>query len=154
MKKVLIAHFSTRGKTEEMANFIAEGIRFSGLQAVVKKMSDVGNSDDIAGYDGYIFGSPTFSLDIPNPVKAFLSTIKETNLENKPVGAFGPYLHDASYQHNGHAPTLILDALQKVNKMDPFGLGALTLKEEIIETREGMKACQQYGRLFGQRLGA
>jgi Uncharacterized flavoproteins len=154
VKKVLIVHFSTRGKTEEMANFIAEGIRFSGLQAVVKKISDVRNSDEVVGYDGYIFGSPTFSLDIPNPVKIFLTKIKATNLENRLVGAFGPYLHDASYQHSGHAPTLILDVLQTEHKMVPFDLGALALKEEVVETREGMKACQEYGRQFGQRLSA
>jgi flavorubredoxin len=152
MKRVLIVHFSTAGKTETMANFIAEGIRFSGLQTLVKKVSDVRSSEDIAGYDGYIFGSPTFSLDIPGPVKIFLSKIKATNLENKLVGAFGPYLHDASYQHNSHAPTLILSVLQSEHKMAPFDLGALALKEDIVETREGMKACQEYGRIFGQRL--
>ena len=154
VKTVLIVQFSTRGKTEEMANFIAEGIRFSGLKAVVKKISDINNSEDIAGYDGYIFGSPTFSLDIPNPVKLFLSMIKETNLENRLVGTFGPYLHDASYQHSGHAPSLILDILGRENKMNPFDLGALSLKEDIVETREGMKACQEYGRIFGQILSA
>src|SRR5271157_4040523 len=152
MKKVLIVHFSTAGKTETMANFIAEGIRFSGLQALVKKVSDVRSSEDIAGYDGYIFGSPTFSLDIPGPVKIFLSKIKAINLENKLVGAFGPYLHDASYRHNSHAPTLILSVLQTEHKIAPFDLGALALKEDIVETREGMKACQEYGRIFGQRL--
>jgi len=30
MKKVLVACTSRTGKTEEMANYIAEGIRFSG----------------------------------------------------------------------------------------------------------------------------
>jgi len=30
MKKVLVAYTSRTGKTEEMANYIAEGIRFSG----------------------------------------------------------------------------------------------------------------------------
>ena len=36
--------------------------------------------------------------------------------------------------------------------MDPIDLGALTLKEEILETRDGIKACQEYGRAFGQKL--
>jgi hypothetical protein len=69
-------------------------------------------------------------------------------------GAFGPYLHDASYEHNGHAPTLILDVLQKENKIKSFNLGGLTLNENIVETREGIQACHDYGRMFGQKLGS
>jgi len=38
MRKVLVAYFSTSGKTQEMADFIAEGIRFNGMQAIVKKI--------------------------------------------------------------------------------------------------------------------
>jgi len=29
----------------------------------------------------------------------------------------------------------------------------LSLQENILDTRDGIKACQDYGRLFGQRLG-
>ena len=39
--KVLIAYFSLSGKTEKMAEYIAEGIRFSGREVVVKKMGDI-----------------------------------------------------------------------------------------------------------------
>lgn len=86
MKKVLVAYFSSSGKTEEMANYIAEGVRFNGLQAKVMKVSEIKNVDDIAGYDGYIIGSPTFSLDIPAPVKLFLEELKKVNLaENSAV---------------------------------------------------------------------
>ena len=73
MKKVLVAYFSSSGKTEAMAIYIAEGVRFNGIQAKVMKTSEIKNVDDIAGYDGYIIGSPTFSLDIPAPVKSFLA---------------------------------------------------------------------------------
>lgn len=59
--------------TEKMAAYIAEGIRFSGQEAVVKKIENIKSAADLAGYDGYIFGSPTFSLDLPKPVKTFLS---------------------------------------------------------------------------------
>ena len=153
MRKVLVAYFSTSGKTQEMADFIAEGIRFNGMQAIVKKINDLNSPEDVKGYDGYIVGSPTFSLDMPAPVKPFLVMLKKAHLEEKLGGAFGPYLHDSSYQHNEHAPALILDVLQKEIKMKPFDLGALSLQENILDTRDGMKACQDYGRLFGQRLG-
>jgi hypothetical protein len=63
-------------------------------------------------------------------------------------------LHDASYQHNEHAPALILGILQNEIKMKPFDLGALALKEDILDTRDGIKACQDYGRVFVQKLSA
>jgi flavorubredoxin len=154
MQKVLVAYFSTSGKTQEMADFIAEGIRFNGMQAIVRKINELKGPDDITGYDGYIIGSPTFLLDLPAPVKTFLVMLKKAHLEEKLGGAFGPYLHDSSYQHSEHAPALILDVLQKENKMKPFDLGALSLQENILDTRDGIKACQDYGRIFGQRLGA
>ncbi|MDZ7582057.1 MAG: flavodoxin domain-containing protein [Deltaproteobacteria bacterium] len=59
MKRVLIAYASRTGKTEEMANYIAEGIRFSGNNAVLKKISEE-KEKDLAGYDGYVFGCPTY----------------------------------------------------------------------------------------------
>ena len=150
----MVVYYSLSGKTEEMAEYIAEGIRFNDLQAVVKKMDEIKGAEEMLGYDGYILGSPTFSLGIPNPVKTFLAMLKGVNLEDKLSGASGPYLHDAFYEHNSHAPTLILDVLQKENKIKSFDLGGLTLNENIVETREGIQACHDYGRMFGQKLGS
>jgi hypothetical protein len=42
--------------------------------------------------------------------------------------------------------------LQHVCKMKPFELGPFTLNEELVETSEGMKTCQDYGRVFGEKL--
>ena len=153
MKKVLVVYFSATGKTEEMAQYIAEGVRFSGEEAVVKSLKDIKSVGDLAGYDGYIFGSPTFSLDLPKPEKAFLSLTQKARLEGKMGGAFGSYRHDVGYQHDSYAPALILDFIQKQNKMKPFELGPFNLKEDVVETGDGIKACQDYGRLFGEKLG-
>ena len=153
MKRVLIVHFSTTGTTEKMAEYIAEGIRFSGQEAIVKKMVDIKAMTEIEGYDGYIFGSPTYSIDVPEPMKEFLSIVERAGLEGKMGGAFGSYTHDVSYQHDNYAPAIILDTLERVCKMKPFELGPFTLKEESIETGEGMRACQIYGRVFGEKLG-
>ncbi len=151
--KVLIAYFSSSGKTEKMAEYIAEGIRFSGQEVVVKKMGDIKAASELAGYDGCIFGSPTYSLNVPEPVRAFLLMLEKTDIEGKLGGAFGSYRHDVSYKHDAHAPAIIFDSLQLVSKMEPFELGPLNLKEEMFETSEGMKACQDYGRVFGEKLG-
>ncbi|MFC1965748.1 flavodoxin domain-containing protein [Chloroflexota bacterium] len=148
MGKVLIAYFSLTGKTEKMAEYTAEGVRFSGQQAVVREISDIKNFNDLDGYDGYIFGSPTYHRDMAEPMKTFLFLAKKADLEGKPAGAFG------SYTHSGDAPAIILDTMQYVYKMKPFELGSFNLKEAFIETGEGMRTCQDYGRVFGEKLGS
>ncbi|MFC1964645.1 flavodoxin family protein [Chloroflexota bacterium] len=154
MGKVLIAYFSLSGNTKKMAEYIAEGVRFSGQQAEIEKISDIKNFNDLNGYDGCIFGSPTYSLNVPEPVKAFFLMAEKAGIEGKLGGAFGSYKHDVSYKHDAYAPAIIFDSLQRVCKMEPFELGPFNLKEEVVETSEGMKACQDYGRVFGEKLGS
>ena len=72
MKKVLIAYFSTGGTTEKMAQYIAEGIRFNEQEATIKRVSDIKDARQVTDFDGYIFGSPTFSLEIPQKMDLFL----------------------------------------------------------------------------------
>jgi len=148
MKKVLIAYFSLTGKTEKMAEYIAEGVRFSGHQAVTKKISDLKSANDLVGYDGYIFGSPTYHRDMAEPMKTFLFLARKANLEGNLAGVFG------SYTHSGDAPAIIFDTMQYVYKMEPFELGSFNLKEAVVETTEGVRACQNYGRVFGEKIGA
>jgi flavodoxin len=148
MAKVLVAYFSLTGKTEKMAEYIAEGVRFSGNEAVTKKTSEIKTVDDIAGYDGYIFGSPTYHRDMAGPMKNFLFLAAKADLEGNLAGAFG------SYTHSGDAPAMILDTMQYVYKMRPVALGSFNLLEAIVDTTEGTRACQDYGRVFGEKLGA
>jgi flavodoxin len=148
MKKVLIAYFSLSGNTEKMAQYIAEGVRFSGQQAVIIKIPDIKTASDLNDYDGYIFGSPTYHRDIPEPMKTFLFLAKKGNLAGKPAGAFG------SYTHSGDAPSIVFETMQYVYKMLPFELSSFRLKDDVIGTMEGMRACQDYGRVFGEKLGA
>jgi flavodoxin len=56
MKKVLVVYVSRTGNTQKMAEYIAEGIRFSGNEADIKKTTEIKNEKDLEGYDGYVFG--------------------------------------------------------------------------------------------------
>lgn len=152
MKKVLVAYFSTGGTTQSMAEFIAEGVRFSGQQAITRQISEIKDAAELAGYDGYIFGSPTYSLDLPPPMKSFLLMVDQAGLDEKLAGTFGSYTHEVSYKHDAHAPAIIFEKLQG-SKMELFKLGPFTLREDLMKTREGMKACQDYGKIFGEQLG-
>lgn len=147
MKKVLIAYFSLNGNTEKMAEFIAEGVRFSGNQAETRKISALKTVKDLNGYDGYIFGSPTYHLEMAEPFKTFLFLCSKADLAGKPAGAFG------SYTHTGNAPGQIFDTMQYVFKMQPFELGSFKMLERDLTTRERLKACQDYGKAFGEKLG-
>lgn len=146
MKKVLIAYFSLTGKTEKMAEYIAEGVRFSGAQAVNRKIAEVKTVSDLTGYDGYIFGSPTYHRDMAEPMKTFLFLAKNADLEGKMAGAFG------SYTHSGDAPAIIFDTMQYVYRMQPCELGSFNLKEAVVDTSEGVRACQDYGKSFAEKI--
>jgi flavodoxin len=152
MKRVLIAYFSPGGKTEEMADYIAEGVRFGGDQAVTKNISEIKKAEELVSYDGYIFGSPTYSQDVPEPMKKFLLMVNKAGLEGKLGGAFGSYTHDVAYKHDDYAPAIIFNALRDAGRMEAFELGPFHLKEELVASPEGIKACQDYGKNFSQAL--
>ena len=147
MPKVLIVYASLTGNTEKMAQYIAEGVRFSECEVVVKNVSKIKDVAELEGFSGYIFGSPTYHRDMAGPAKTFLFLAKKVNLEGKLAGAFG------SYTHSGDAPSLILETMEYVYKMEPFELGSFNMKEALIDSPEGIKACQEYGRNFGEALG-
>jgi len=146
MKKVLIAYSSRTGNTEKMANYIAEGVRFTGNEVVVKRVEEIKKPEEVQGYDAYIFGSPTYHRDIIAPMKTFLFLCQKAGLEGKLAGAFG------SYTHSGDAPKMIIDTMSYVLKMKPTALGSFNLTEDKIDTPEGIKACQQYGKAIAEEL--
>jgi flavorubredoxin len=146
MSKVLVGYVSRTGKTEKMAEYIAEGIRFTGNTAELQKISGIKSEKDLAGYDGFIFGCPTYHRDMTAGMKTFLFLAQKANLIGKMGGAFG------SYTHSGESAPMIYDTMEHVYKMDMLDLGALSLKEAIVDSQEGLKACQDYGRALGEKF--
>lgn len=146
MHKVLVAYISRTGMTEKMANFIAEGVRMGGQEVDIRKIAEIKNEKDLEGYDGYIFGCPTYHRDMTNGMKSFLFLAQKANLTGKMGGAF------CSYTHSGESGSMIFDTMQHVYKMDMVDLGALNLKEHVIGSQEGAKACQDYGRNLSGKL--
>jgi flavodoxin len=144
MKKVLVAYVSRTGNTEKMAEFVAEGLRFSGNTADVKKVADIRDEKGLQGYDGYVFGCPTYHKDITAGMKTFLFIAEKANLVGKMGGAFG------SSTHSGESAQMIYDTMQHVFKMDMVNLGALNLKEQIVNAPDGQRACQDYGKAIGK----
>lgn len=140
MSKVLVAYESRTGNTEKMAEFIAEGIRMGGHEAIVKKLSELKKKEDLLGYDGYVLGCPTYHRDMTESMKQFLFRMQGQGLEGKVGAAFG------SYTHSGDAPSYIYETMEFVFKMNMSNLGSFNLKEHLIETPHGQRACQDYGK--------
>ena len=148
MKKVLIAFISRSGKTQQMAEYVAEGIRMTGNIADVKKITDIKSEKDLQGYDGYVFGSPTYHRAMPGIMETFLFMAQKAGLAGKVGGAFG------SYTHSGDAPKIIFDTMENVYKMNVVDLGSFNLLEHLVEGTDGMRACQEYGKAVAKKLGA
>lgn len=147
MKKVLIVYFSKTGNTQQMAEYIAEGLRISGQDVDVRKISDIKNEKELAGYDGYVFGAPTYHRALPGSVETFLFLAQKADLAGKAGAAFG------SYTHSGDAPKMIFDTMEFVYKMNMVNLGHFNLLEHLINNEEGLRACHDYGKAVGQMLG-
>ena len=146
MKKVLIAYDSRTGNTEKMAELIGEGVRISGEEAELMKISEIKNAEAMQGYDAYVFGCPTYHRDMTQGMKTFLFLVQKAGLEGKVGGAFG------SYTHSGDAPGLIFDTMEYVFKMKMTSLGSFNMKEDIITTGEGIRACQDYGKAIVEQV--
>ena len=146
MKKVLVCYLSRTGNTKKMAEFLAEGVRMTGNTAELKKISEIKSEKDFEGYDGFVFGCPTYHRDITEGMKRFLFIAEEAKLVGKIGGAFG------SFTHSGESASMIYDTMLYVFKMDMVDLGALDLKEHLLETDEGIQACQDYGKAIGQKF--
>ena len=146
MHKVLVTYISRTGMTEKMAQFIAEGVRMKGLDVDLRKTTEIQKETDLQGYDGYILGCPTYHRDMTSGMKNFLFLAQKANLLGKMGGAF------CSYTHSGESGPMIFDTMQHVFKMDMVDLGALNLKEHVIDTPDGAKACQEYGKAVASKL--
>ena len=146
MKKVLVAYSSRTNKTKAMANYIAEGLRFSAVEVDVKPISAIENEDDISGYDCYVFGCPTYHKDMTGGMKQFLFKAQRAQMVGKFGGAFG------SHTHSGESAPMIFETMLHVFKMDMTDLGPLNLTESMVVSDEGMKACQAYGKALAEKL--
>ena len=147
MKKFLVAYVSRTGMTKKMAEYIAEGIRFSGHQADLKPLPQVKETEAIAGYDGYLLGSPTYHKDMIGAFKTWLFKAQKAGLGGKIGGAFG------SHTHSGEAPVVLHETMEHVFGMRMENLGPLKMEERVVKTDEGLRACQQFGRAIGERAG-
>lgn len=144
MPKALVVYATRTGETKTMADYIAEGLRFSGAEAKVLNATDIKTADDMADYDAYIFGSATYHGEMIQGMKTLLFLAEKLDLKNKPGGAFG------AFGWSGEAPDRIFETMRNIYNMNVATSGPLRLKSTNLGG--GVKLAQDYGREIGKKL--
>jgi flavorubredoxin len=143
MAKVLVVYNTRTGETKKIADLVAEGVRFSGMEADVVNVNDIKKEGDLQGYDGYVFGSATYHGDMMQKMKTMLFLAEKAGLEGKAGGAFG------AFGWSGEAPDRIFDTMKNIFKMNMVS-NSLRLKSSSLGG--GVKMAQDYGRDIAKKL--
>ena len=137
MGKVLIVYASRADETRKIAELVAEGVRISGHEAVLKQTGEIKSEEDLKGYDGYAFGSATYHGEMITSMKHILFIAERAELKGRIGGSFG------AYGWSGEAPGRIFDTMEHIYEMKMVS-GPLMLKTSRIQG--GIQAAQDYGK--------
>jgi flavorubredoxin len=143
MAKALIVYATRTGETEKIADLIAEGIRFSGHEAEIKKVTDVKKEDDLKGFDAVVLGSPTYHGEMVQGMKTLLFMAEKAELNGKIGGAFG------AFGWSGEAPDRIFDTMKNIYQMN---MVSAPLRLKSASLGGGMKMAQDYGREIAEKF--
>ena len=143
MPKALIVYATRTGETARIGNLIAEGLRFSLVDADVKEAKEIKSEQDLDGYDAVAFGSATYHGDMMQGMKTLLFMAEKAALEGKIGAAFG------AFGWSGEAPDRIFETMQHIFKMDMVS-GPLRLKSSALGG--GIQMAQDYGREIAKKL--
>ncbi len=143
MAKVLIVFATRTGETEEIGNLIAEGLRISGVDVTMRKITEISNESEINGYDGYAFGAPTYHGDMIQGMKTFLFLAEKAELEGKVGGAFG------AFGWSGEAPDRIFNTMKNIYKMEMVS-GPMRLKSASLGG--GLQMAHDYGKEIAAKI--
>lgn len=125
--KLLVLYYSMYGHVETMAGAIAEGARtVEGLEVTVKRVPEtmpedaaraagakleqpapVATPEELADYDGIIFGTPTRFGNMCGQMRTFLDQTGSHWMQGTLIGKVGSVFTSTASQHGGQETTLI-----------------------------------------------
>lgn len=143
MPKALIVYTTLSGETRSIGELIAEGLRFTGCEVVIKNAEEVKKEEDLADFDAYVFGSATYHGEMMKPMKTLLFLANKAPMKGKVGGAFG------AFGWSGEAADRIYETMENILKMSMVG-APLRLKSASLGG--GMQMAQDYGREIGTRV--
>jgi NAD(P)H dehydrogenase (quinone) len=126
MAKLLVLYYSSYGHIEQMAYAQAEGAtRISGVSAVVKRVPElvppdlakasgfkldqaapIAEPDELANYDGFIFGTPTRFGNMCSQMRNFWDRTGPLWGQYALVGKVGSVFSSTASQHGGQETTI------------------------------------------------
>ncbi len=137
MAKALVVYATKNGETRRIGDLIAEGMRFEGVDVVIKQASEITDNSELEGYAAYVLGSPTYHGTMLKGMETLLFRLENLPLTDAVGAAFG------AFGWSGEAPPRIFDTMAHVFGMkmvkEPLMLKAASLGG-------GMKMAQDYGR--------
>ncbi len=126
MTRVLVLYYSSYGHIERMAEAVAEGVRETGAEAVIKRVPElvpdevakksgyklnqpapVATVNELADYDAIILGVPTRFGNMPSQMKNFLDQTGGLWQKGSLVGKVGSAFSSTGSQHGGQESTLL-----------------------------------------------
>ena len=126
MARILILYYSGYGHTEVMANAVADGINaIDGCEAVIKRVPELvsdevaaaahmkidqsapfASPDELADYDGIIFGTPTRFGNMAAQMRNFLDQTGGLWAKGALIGKPGSVFVSTASQHGGQETTI------------------------------------------------
>ena len=144
MAKGLIVYATRTNQTMSIAQLIAEGMRFSGMEVTVVNVHEHDKKGiDLQSYDAIVLGAPTYHGEMIQTMKTFLFSMENFDLAGKAGGAFG------AFGWSGEAPGRIFDTMRHVFKMEMVS-GPLRLKSASLGG--GIKMAQDYGMEVAKKI--
>lgn len=144
MAKALVVFASRTNQTKRIAELIAEGMRFEGIDVTVVNVNEVEKKGiQLDDYDAYVLGSATYHGDMLQGMKTFLFLLEKANVGGKVAGSFG------AFGWSGEAPGRIFDTMLNIFNMKMVN-GPLRLKSAALGG--GVKMAQDYGREVAKSL--
>ncbi len=144
MGETLLVYATRTGETKDIAELIAEGIRFEGGEADVVNVTGTKKEADLEGYDAYVFGSSTYHGEMMQGMKTMLFLAEKVNLKGRVGGSFG------AFGWSGEAPDRIYETMKNIFELEMVS-GPLRLKS--VSLGGGRQMAQDYGREIGKKIG-
>jgi flavorubredoxin len=143
MLKVLIANASKKNETRFISDFIAEGLRKSGVYINVLDIHDIKGINSLKGYDAIVFDSAIYIKDLLNKLVIDASKANKIDFRNKIGGAFGrPGCNDKAIDS-------LLHTMKNVLKMDMVN-GPLII--DSISADSGGRKAKDFGQEIAHKL--
>jgi flavodoxin I len=146
MQACLMVYASMTGNTEELAEWIAEGIRKVGGSVEIKDILEA-DVTDLHNYDGILLGAYTWGDgELPDEFLDFYDEMDQIKIAGKKAAAFGSC--DSSYEQRGGAVDFLIAKLKELGA-DVVQDG---LKIDLAPNDAEKQQCIKFGQSFMEHI--